>query len=179
MTTYIALFRSINLGGYNKVKMVDLRELISELGFANPRTVLASGNLVFDSDTRSISRLEHLLKEAIEDRLGLKTELFVRTAKEWAAVLADNPFPDEAKSHPAHLVVMFLKGAPDRKKMTALESAVVGREVIHAKGRQLYIEYPDGIGRSRLTYSLIERKLSTNGTTRSWNTVLKVASLAA
>lgn len=179
MTTYIALFRSINLGGHNKVKMVDLRELISELGFANVRTVLQSGNLVFDSDARPVSQLEHLLKEATEVRLGLNTELFVRTAKEWAAIVADNPYPDEAESDPTHLVVMFLRGAPDRKRVTALESAVVGREVIHAKGRQLYIVYPDGIGRSRLTYSLIERKLNTNGTTRNWNTVLKVASLAA
>jgi len=178
MITYIALFRSINLGGHNKLKMVDLRELISELGFANVRTVLQSGNLVFDSDARPLSQLEQLLKEATEDRLGLKTELFVRTDKEWAAIVADNPYPDEVESDPAHLVVMFLKDTPDRQKVTALESAIVGSEVIHAKGRQLYVVYPDGIGRSRLTYSLIERRLNKNGTTRNWNTVLKVASLA-
>jgi len=149
--------------------MVDLRA----------QTILQSGNLVFDSDARSSAQLESLLKEAAEDRFGLKTELFVRTAKEWAATIVDNPFPDEAKSDPAHLVVVFLKGAPDRKNVTALESAVVGREVIYSKRRQLYIVYPDGIGRSRLTNSLIERKLNTNGTARNWNTVLKVASLTA
>ncbi len=159
--------------------MVDLRELISELGFGNVRSILQSGNLILDGDARSPSQLESFLKEAAEDRLGLKTELFVRTAKEWAATIADNPFPDEAKSDPAHLVVIFLKSAPDRKNVTALESAVVGRELIHSKGRHLYVVYPDGIGRSRLTNSLIERKLNTNGTARNWNTVLKVASLTA
>ncbi len=90
-----------------------------------------------------------------------------------------NPFTDEAKSDAAHLLVVFLKGAPDRKKVITLEKAIVGREHIHAKGRQLYIVYPDGIGRSRLTNSLIERKLETDGTARNWNTVLKVAALTA
>ena len=179
MITYITLLRSINLAGHNKVKMVELRELISELGFGNVRSILQSGNFVFDSDAESPSQFEDVLKEAVEDRLGLKTALFVRAAKEWAATVADNPFPDEAKSDPAHLLVLFLKGAPHRKMVITLEKAIVGREHFHAKGRQLYIVYPDGIGRSRLTNPLIERKLDTHGTARNWNTVLKVASLTA
>ncbi len=179
MTTHIALLRSINLAGRNKVKMVDLRALVSELGFIDVRTVLQSGNLIFESDAQSPAQIEEILKEAVEDRLGLKTEIFVRTAKEWAATVDANSFPKEAESDPAHLVVVFLQGAPDRKNIAALESAIVGREVFHAKGRQLYIVYPDGIGRSRLTNSLIERKLNTNGTARNWNTMLKVASLTA
>lgn len=179
MITYIALLRSINLAGHNKVKMVELRELISELGFGDVRSVLQSGNFIFDSDAESPSQVEDVLKEAIEDRLGLKTALFVRTTKEWAVTVADNPFTDEANSDAAHLLVVFLKGAPDRKKVITLEKAIVGREHNHAKGRQLYIVYPDGIGRSRLTNSLIERKLETDGTARNWNTVLKVAALTA
>lgn len=93
MITYIALLRSINLAGHNKVKMVELRELISELGFGDVRSVLQSGNFIFDSDAESPSQVEDVLKEAIEDRLGLKTALFVRTTKEWAVTVAVTPLP--------------------------------------------------------------------------------------
>ena len=179
MTTHIALLRAINVAGRNRVSMADLRDLLAELGFANVQSLLQSGNLVFDGRAGTPARLESLLEQAAKDRLQLETAFFVRTAKEWAEIVAGNPFPDEAKLDPAHLVVLLLKGAPDREHVTALETAIFGREVVQAGGRQLYIVYPDGIGRSRLTNALIEQKLGTQGTARNWNTVLKLASLVA
>jgi len=179
MTTHIALLRAINVAGRNRVSMAELRDLLAELGFANVQSLLQSGNLVFDGRAGTPARLESLLEQAAKDRLQLETAFFVRTAKEWAEIVAGNPFPDEAKLDPAHLVVLLLKGAPDRGHLTALEQAIVGREVIRAGGRQLYIVYPDGIGRSKLTNALIEQKLGTQGTARNWNTVLKLASLVA
>jgi len=161
------------------VSMAELRDLLAELGFANVQSLLQSGNLVFDSRASTPARLESRLEQAAKDRLQLETAFFVRTAREWAEIVAGNPFPDEAKRDPAHLVVQFLKGAPDRGQITALEQAIAGREVIRAGGRHLYIVYPDGIGRSKLTNALIEQKLGTQGTARNWNTVLKLASLAA
>ena len=74
---------------------------------------------------------------------------------------------------------MSLKGAPGREQVTALEKAIVGREIIRAGGRHLYLVYPDGIGRSKLTNASIEHKLGTQGTARNWNTVLKLAALVA
>jgi len=179
VTTHIALLRAINVAGRNRVSMADLRDLLAELGFANVQSLLQSGNLVFDGRAGTPARLESLLEQAAKDRLQLETAFFVRTAKEWAEIVAGNPFPDEAKLDPAHLVVLLLKGAPDREHVTALETAIFGREVVQAGGRQLYIVYPDGIGRSRLTNALIEQKLGTQGTARNWNTVLKLASLVA
>ena len=73
---------------------------------------------------------------------------------------------------------MFLKDAPDREQVTALQKAITGREVVRAKGRHAYVVYPDGIGRSRLTSALIEKKLTTRGTGRNWNTVVKIGALA-
>jgi len=61
--------------------------------------------------------------------------------------------------------------------VAALQAAIKGREVVRAKGRHAYIVYPDGIGRSRLTNVMIEKKLGTRGTGRNWNTVLKLAAL--
>jgi len=71
-----------------------------------------------------------------------------------------------------------MKEAPDRDDVAALQSAITGREVVRAKGRHAYVFYPDGIGRSRLTSALVEKKLGTRGTGRNWNTVLKVGALA-
>src|SRR5207249_1045546 len=111
-------------------------------------------------------------------RLGLQADCFVRTAEEWKAIVAHNPFPKEAERDPGHLLVMFLKDAPARNDVEALQAAITGPEVVRATGRHAYIVYPNGIGRSRLTNALIERKLGTPGTGRNWNTVLKLRALA-
>jgi uncharacterized protein (DUF1697 family) len=177
MTTYIALLRAVNLGGKTQVAMSGLRDLLVTLGFEDARSLLQSGNLIFRSGTRSSAAIERLLENETEKRLQLRTAFLVRTAKEWEAVVADNPFRDEAKRDPGHLVVMALKDAPGAKAVKALQAAVAGPELIRAKGRQLYITYPNGIGRSRLTNRLIEDKLKTRGTGRNWNTVLKLAGL--
>ena len=92
------------------------------------------------------------------------------------AVVAHNPFRDEAEADPARLVVMFLKTAPNRKDVEALQAAITGPETVRAHSRQLYIVYPNGIGRSRLTNTLLEDKLGIRGTARNWNTVKLVAS---
>ena len=92
--------------------------------------------------------------------------------------MAGNPFPGEAERDPGHLVVMILKGETDAGKVAALQEAIKGREVVRGKGRHVYIVYPDGIGRSRLTNALIEKKLGRSGTGRNWNTVLKLGDLA-
>jgi uncharacterized protein (DUF1697 family) len=178
MTTYVGLLRAVNLGPTNKVAMADLRDLLGELGLNDVRSLLQSGNLVFRSATRSTSRLERLLEEETAWRLGLDTQYFVRTAREWREVVADNPFPAEAKRDPGHLLVVVLKDAPAREAVTALQKAIAGREVVRVKGRQAYVVYPDGIGRSRLTSALIERKLGTRGTGRNWNTTLKLEAMA-
>ena len=73
---------------------------------------------------------------------------------------------------------MCMKDRPDRANVQALESAIVGREIVRAGDRHLYIVFPDGIGTSRLTNALIEKKLGTRGTARNWNTVLKLDALA-
>ena len=101
-----------------------------------------------------------------------------RPIEEWKEVITKNPFRDEAKRDPSHLVAAFLKDAPDPKDVAALQAAITGPEIVRAKGRHAYIVYPNGIGRSRLTSTLIERKLGTRATGRNWNTVLKLGTAA-
>jgi len=178
MTTYIALLRAVNLGGYNRVAMSELRELVASLGMAEAQSLLQSGNLVFRSARRTPAALERLLEVETGKRFGLALDYFVRTVEEWQAIIAGNPFLDEAKRDPGHLVVMFLKKAPNPAEVKALSAAIRGPETLRHDGRQLYIYYPAGIGRSKLTGTLIEKELGSRGTARNWNTVLKLAALA-
>ena len=177
MTTYIALLRAVNLGSHNKVSMADLRALLATLGMKNPRSLLQSGNLVFESAARATAPLEKALEAGAEKQLGLATDFFVRTGPEWQQVIADNPFPREARLDPGHTILMCLKDAPAPAAVKALSDAIKDREVVRASGRHAYFLYPDGMGRSRLTMTLIEKKLGTTGTARNWNTVLKLGVL--
>jgi uncharacterized protein (DUF1697 family) len=173
----VALLRSINLVSHKRVDMNDLREVCSGLGLVQVRPLLQTGNVIFESASRPTTKIEQRLKTAAAERLALDTDFFVRTADEWKAIVAGNPFREAAHRDPAHLLVVFLKDAPDTTHVEALQAAIKGRERVATHGRQAYIVYPDGIGRSRVTSSLIEHKLATRGTGRNWNTVLKIEDL--
>src|SRR5262249_37086615 len=164
MTVQVAFLRAINVGGRSAVAMSDLREFITELGFKDARSLLQSGNLVFDGGRQTGPTLERLLEREAAKQLELRTDFFVRSAKELETIVAENPFRKEARDDPGHLVVMFLKQAPDTEAVEALRAVIKGREVIRTTGRHMYhmyIVYPDGIGRSRPTNPMIQAQLAT------------------
>jgi len=177
LTTHIALLRGINVGGHRSVGMTDLRNFLTELGFDDARSLLQSGNLVFNSKVRTGAELERFLEGEAHDRLSLEVDFIVRTPDEWKSVIRQNPFRKEAERDPGHLVVMFLKSAPDVDDIVALEADIRGPEVVRAKGKQAYIYYPNGQGRSKLTHSILEKRLG-RGTGRNWNTILKLGIMA-
>jgi uncharacterized protein (DUF1697 family) len=177
MAVHVALLRAVNVAGHNKVAMRDLVGLLERIGMQDGRSLLQSGNLVFRSDVTGRARLERRLEEATAEHLGVETDYFVRNARDWKGIVVDNPFPGEARRDPGHLLVMFLKQAADRPAIAALQKAIVGREVVRAGGDQAYIYYPDGVGRSRLTTTVIEKHLGTRTTSRNWNTILKLGAM--
>jgi uncharacterized protein (DUF1697 family) len=174
--TYIALLRGINVGGYKTVAMADLRGLLATLGFADVKSVLQSGNLVFGAARTPSAALEARLEREVATRLGVTADFHVRTAEEWRAIVDRNPFPDEARRDPGHLLVSMFKSPLAAPNVKALRAAITGREVLKADGRHLYMVFPDGIGNSRAV-TLVDKKLAARGTSRNWNTVLKLASL--
>jgi uncharacterized protein (DUF1697 family) len=178
MTTYVALLRGINVGGKNKVAMADLREFLAGLGLDDAKTLLQSGNVVFRSQGKTAGALEKFLEKESAARLGVSADYVIRSAAEWAKVIEANPFPNEAQSDPSHLVVMFLKSTPTPASVKAVQASIKGREIVKSHGRELYLVYPDGIGTSKLTGTLIEWQLGLRGTARNWNTVLKLGALA-
>lgn len=178
MPVQIALLRGINVVGRNMVAMADLRDCLHSLGFSQVRTLLQSGNAVFHCARPAGAKLEAILEKESKKRFDIPVGCLVRTLEEWEAAISNNPFPKEAASDPSHLLVMFLKEVPKAEDIKRLEAAIKGRERIRLIGRELYIVYPDGIGRSKFTHTLIERTLGGRGTGRNWNTVLKLAALA-
>ncbi len=177
MSVFVALLRGINVGGHNAIAMSDLRELFGKLGFGGARTLLQSGNVVFESPRLSGAELESLLERETAQRLGVSVDYVVRSALEWKKLVAGNPFSDEAKNDPSHLLVLCLKSPVAAKKVEALRLAIQGRESVRGGGKHLYLVYPDGIGRSKFSAALIERTIGVRGTARNWSTVLKLAGL--
>lgn len=177
MTRYIGLLRAVNLAGHNQVPMTALRDLLTRLGLDDPRTLLQSGNIVFGCDRRRAAGLERTLEAEVERSLGVATDFFVRSAGEWQDMVAGNPFLKEAERDPSHLVLMVFKARPSGQAVEDLQATHSGSEVVRVEGRHGYIVYPNGIGRSRLTTAVIEKKVRTRGTGRNWNTVLKLRAL--
>jgi uncharacterized protein (DUF1697 family) len=176
VATYVALLRAVNVGG-RSVAMAELRATFAKLGFADAKTLLQSGNVVFTSDKRSTAELEKQLEAAGDKHHKMQIDFMVRTAKEWADIVAANPYPDEAKNDPARLVLVALKSPAKAGAEQALQSAVKGRETVRVFGKNAYMYYPDGQGTSKVTPAVVEKHLGARGTARNWNTVLKLLAL--
>jgi uncharacterized protein (DUF1697 family) len=178
MSLFVALLRGVNVGGRGKVAMAELKALTAELGYDEPRTLLQSGNLVFGAKAAKPDALEAKLHKAITDRFGINTELFVRTPKEWAELVEANPFSAFAAKDPARMLAWVMKAPPTKASVDALRAANPGPESMEARGRTLYITFPQGQGTSKLP-ALIDRHMPGRGTGRNWNTVLKLLEMVA
>ena len=172
-TRMIALLRGVNLGPSRRLAMADLRALLGELGYDDARTLLQSGNVVLTASSGGAA-LERRLEHELASRLGLDTEVFVRTRAELAKVVARNPLANVA-DNPSRYQVTFLRRAPTKASLRELESAELGDEAFVAAGREVYTWHPDGIHASPLA-KLVGRRIG--GTARNWNTVTKLFALA-
>jgi uncharacterized protein (DUF1697 family) len=173
---YVALLRAVNVGG-RKVTMAELKVAAAELGLENVRTLVASGNLVFDAKKTAPAKLEAAIESAIEKTFGLFSEVMVRDPADWAAMIKANPFPKKAKDDPAHLVCVVCKDKPDAEGIEAYLKSFRAKydkgEKLKIVGREIYIDYGPSIGQSKL---LLPKKLCT-GTARNWNTMLKLQAM--
>jgi uncharacterized protein (DUF1697 family) len=174
---YVALLRGINVGGNKKVPMADLRAMTAKLGFTDPRTLLQSGNLVFDGKAQPTAKLEQLFETATKQTIGVECSYLVRTGDEWKGIVAANPFAKFASADPSHFAMTACREAPDPAALEVLRSEVRGKEDFRVVGRELFACYPDGMGTSRLALALSKNKLGTICTARNWNTVLKIQAL--
>ena len=177
MTACVSLFRGINVGGNHQVNMAALKALHESLGLQNVVTYIQSGNVVFHSAEADNTQLQRQIEARSESQFGFHSDVIVRTVDEFNQIVARNPFQDQQNKESNRLVVMFLAARPEGGAQDALRKAYDGPEEIFIIGQEMYIYYPDGMGRSKLSGSFIERKLKTVGTARNWNTVLRLQEL--
>ena len=178
MPVAIALIRGINVGSTRSLPMQTLRELCEEVGMKEPRTLIQSGNVVFNWSGKGLAGAAANLEEAIEGRVGFRPGVVIRTRDELGAAVDANPFPKRAAEEPGKVLVMFLKGVPPAGAGAALEGLKRGREQIRLAGKELYLDFPDGVGKSRLSLASLEKACGVPGTTRNWNTTLKLLAMA-
>jgi len=178
MSRIIALLRAINVGGTGKVAIADLRKLVTDLGFADVASYIASGNLVFTGDGREPGELEALFQAEAGRRLGLNSDWILRTPADWRAMIEASPYPDFAAEHPSRYLVTVFKTAPDPARLDEVRAMATLGEDLTLIGDALHICFPEGAGKSKLAGAVIEKRLGARGTARNWNTVLKLADMA-
>jgi len=176
MQRQIALLRGINLGSRRRVAMGDLRDLLTDLGYNDVRTLLQSGNVVLTSK-RSGKALERELERELSSRFGFEVAVLVRTRAELADVIERNPLAAVA-TDPKRYQVTFLSDESDRKRLGELAGLDVAPEQFVISGREIYAWHPDGMQRSRLAAALNDSRLGVVGSARNWNTVTKLLALA-
>jgi uncharacterized protein (DUF1697 family) len=176
MTTYVAMLRGINVSGRNKLSMADLRALLGAAGAKDVRTYIQSGNAVFTS-RRSPSTLVGTLEGDLENALGNRVPVLLRTVEELEAVIEANPFVARGED-PKVLHVTFLGRAPTTAALEAVRGKRADGDEFEVIGRQVYLFCPHGYGSTKLTNTFFEKKLGSPATTRNWKTVTTLVDLA-
>jgi len=177
MPRYVALLRGINVGGKKLVPMAKLRALLEELGHTEVATLLQSGNAVFTSKARQPAPLVAPIEAALARTFGFEVAVIVRTRDELAAVIEANPLPG-AEAAPSRFLVTFLSGAPDPKRLRAIDPAAHVPDEFRVVGREIYAYFPGGIRDSKLAAVLTSPRLGVTPTARNWSTVKKLIALA-
>ena len=174
MPKYVAFLRAINVGGHT-VKMDQLRSLFSAMGFANVETFIASGNVIFDSPSRTPAALEKSIEKHLYQALGYKVATFVRSVTQLAQILQYQPFPPaELGTEGNALHIGFLANSPGEKEQTNLTSCVTKVEDFHFYGREVFWLYRRKLGEADFPGARLEKTLGMPVTLRNVNTVRRI-----
>ncbi len=178
MTRQVALLRGINVGKARPVGMAPLRALVEGLGATDVVTHLRSGNVVYTTG-ETPARMAGTLATAIEEEFGFAVPVVVRSARQMARVVGDNPLPDEAARDPKRLQVIFLSAKPKAADVAGVEDEDVGPDRIRLAGTEIYVWSDGGITGSPALAVLEKRRLPLVSTARNWRTVERLAEMAA
>ena len=170
MGAYVALLRGINVGGNRKVPMAELRAVAEGLGLTRVRTLIASGNLVFEGESTT-DALETRLEADIEVRFGFAVAVVVRTAAQWQAYAAANPFPEEGAADPSRLMMTVGKRPATEADAAALRPRASDGERVECAGAAIWLWLPNGAGRSKLAAAPPGKDV---WTTRNWRTTVAI-----
>ena len=179
MPVLISMLRGVNVGAHNRVKMDDLRALYKSLKFEDPRSYVQSGNILFRTKENPTPELAKKIQAAIARKCGCNPDVILRTTAEFNRVIEGNPFSKRRDVEPGKLLVSFLSGEPGPEAQSTIAKLnETHKEELHLKGRELYIYFPDGAGKSKLPWSSLEKLFKVTGTARNWNSVTKMLQMA-
>ena len=174
----ISMLRGINVGGHNTIRMDALRALYESLGMQEAQTYVQSGNVVFRTNERDAKRLAKRIQDGIEKKLACKPEVILRSVTEMENAVARNPFAKRRDIEPAKLLVLFLADDPSSQGREKVLAIKVNPEELRIQGREVYIYFPNGMGKTKLPWTTIDKALGTYGTGRNWNSVTKLLEMA-
>ena len=166
MTSYVAMLRAVNVSGTGKLPMAELKAIGEGCGFLNVRTFIASGNLLFESDLDEAEVAQRVAGK-VETFFGKPVPVFVRSAAEMAAVVANNPFNDDK---PSRVMAHFIADTPTAAMLA--EARDVAGERMAIGPRMIYVSYGEGIGKTKLKLPAVKQ-----GTARNLNSVARMAEL--
>ena len=177
MSARVALLRAVNVGGRNRIPMAELRAALEAAGLRDVSIVLQSGNVVFDASGGEAAAATEI-RSAIAEAFGLDVGVTVRTAAEMRRIVGANPFLADGEPRDAvTLHVAFLDAQPAAATTAILDPDRSPPDAFEVRGREVYLSYPGGSGRSRLTLGYLEQTLGVQGTARNWRTVERLASM--
>lgn len=167
---YVALLRGVNVGGKNKLPMADLRDIFTAAGCTAAQTYIQSGNVVFEATSSLAERVPAIVTLAIRQRFGYDTAVVVRSSEELRQVAASNPF--DTSGDPRFIHVAFLEDTPSVEAVSRLDPERSPPDAFAVVGNNVYLHYPNGVARSKLTNEYLAAQLRTASTMRNWRTVL-------
>ena len=173
MPRYVALLRGINLGGHT-VKMDRLRALFAELGFKNVETLIASGNVLFDSGSKNAAALERKIEAHLEKSLGFPAATYLRTAEQLAAVLEHEALQNLRANA---VYIGFLSEPPSKAAHAKLMSHSTKADEFHVREREVYWLCSTNMSDSPFFRMGIEKALGMKATVRNVTTVAKLVEM--
>jgi uncharacterized protein (DUF1697 family) len=172
MTRLLALLRAVNVGG-RKLPMAELCDLCATLGWKDVSTYIQSGNVVFTTNADA-QAVEADLEQAIEQEFGLDVPVVVRSAAQWTKLADSNPFEKAAKEEPNRLQLLVSKRPPAADAARKLMERALAGEQVEAVPGGLWFHFSEGVARSKLTPSLIDKACGSPATGRNYRTVQRL-----
>jgi uncharacterized protein (DUF1697 family) len=175
MTIYIALLRGINVSGHNKIKMADLKSTLAAMGLGRVQTYIQSGNVLFESQDQD-EPLRQRIEQEIKTVFGLAITVILRTDEELERIIRNCPYDPDSLLEGQSIHLTSLSEPPSQKALDILSDNQTEIDEYHIDGQEMYFLFRQSILDSKLAKSL--QKLGNTGTSRNWNTIMKLDALA-
>ena len=179
MTTYIALLRGVNVSGQKILSMESLKTVLSEAGFKNVNTYIQSGNIIFNFDETDKVKIGNTISQLIKEKFSFDVTTIILTSQELQIYMDGNPFLKENDTDPKQLYFTFLETQPIKELVEKIKTFDFSPDRFIVFNHIIYVNCPNGYGKTKINNQFFEKKLKVNATTRNLNTVKKLLELAS